>query len=136
MSEAFAHPVTRGIVAATAGVLVLAAAVIGGLSAAGRVSPALRRELWLRLGSWAVLLPLMLGPVLLGRVWTIGAVTVLGLLCLREYDRATGLFREPLMTAGVALGMKPPVWLEAGDEIRMGIDALGEQRQRVVPFRM
>ena len=38
--------------------------------------------------------------------------------------------------AGVALGMKPPVWLEAGDEIRMGIDALGEQRQRVVPFRM
>jgi 2-keto-4-pentenoate hydratase/2-oxohepta-3-ene-1,7-dioic acid hydratase in catechol pathway len=38
--------------------------------------------------------------------------------------------------AGVALGMKPPVWLEAGDEIRMGIDRLGEQRQRVVPFRM
>ena len=105
MTGAFAHPVTRGIIAATIGVLVLAAAIIGGLSASGRVSPSLRKELWLRLGSWAVLLPLMLGPVLLGRVWTIGAVTVLGLLCLREYDRATGLFREPVMTAGVALGI-------------------------------
>ncbi len=59
MSVAFAHPATRGIVAA----------------------------------ALAVLLPLMPGPVLLGRVWTIGLVTMLGLLCLREYDRATGLFR-------------------------------------------
>jgi 2-keto-4-pentenoate hydratase/2-oxohepta-3-ene-1,7-dioic acid hydratase in catechol pathway len=38
--------------------------------------------------------------------------------------------------AGVALGMKPPVWLKPGDEIRMAIDGLGEQRQRVVPFRV
>ena len=105
MSTAFAHPVTRGIVVAALGVLLLAAAVIGGLSAAGRVAPGLRRELWLRTGSWAVLLPLMLGPVLLGRTWTIGAVTLLGLLCLREYDRATGLFREPAMTAAVAVGI-------------------------------
>lgn len=103
--EAFAHPVTRGIIAATCGVVLLAAAAIGLLSATGRVGPALRRELWLRLGSWVVLLPLMLGPVLLGRAWTIGAVTLLGLLCLREYDRATGLFREPVMTAAVALGI-------------------------------
>lgn len=38
--------------------------------------------------------------------------------------------------AGVALGMKPPVWLKAGDEVRMAIEGLGEQRQKVVPFRM
>ena len=47
----------------------------------------------------------MLGPVLLGRVWTIGLVTLLGLLCLREYDRATGLFREYAITATIALGV-------------------------------
>ena len=105
MTEAFAHPVTRGIVLAAALVVLLASGVIFALSRAGRVSPALRRELWLRTGSWAVLLPLMLGPVLLGRVWVVGAVTLLGLLCLREYDRATGLFREPLMAAGVAVGI-------------------------------
>lgn len=105
MSTAFAHPVTLWIVGATAGLLLLAAAVIGLLSATGRASPALRRELWLRLGSWCILLPLMLGPVLLGRVWTIGAVTLLGLACLREYDRATGLFREYLIVGVVVLGI-------------------------------
>ncbi len=36
---------------------------------------------------------------------------------------------------GVALGMKPPQWLKAGDVITLGIDGLGEQKQRVVPFK-
>src|SRR5947207_909899 len=36
---------------------------------------------------------------------------------------------------GVALGMKPPQWLKAGDVVTLGIEGLGEQRQRVVPFR-
>jgi 2,4-diketo-3-deoxy-L-fuconate hydrolase len=34
--------------------------------------------------------------------------------------------------AGVGLGQKPPVYLEVGQSIRLGIDGLGEQRQRVV----
>ncbi|MEW5888271.1 MAG: fumarylacetoacetate hydrolase family protein [Pseudomonadota bacterium] len=34
--------------------------------------------------------------------------------------------------AGVGLGMKPPRYLRAGDEVRLGIDGLGEQRQKVV----
>ena len=33
--------------------------------------------------------------------------------------------------AGVALGMKPPRWLQAGDEVRIEIEGLGELRQRV-----
>ena len=37
---------------------------------------------------------------------------------------------------GVALGMKPnPVWLKAGDVVTLGIAGLGEQRQRIVPFK-
>jgi 2-keto-4-pentenoate hydratase/2-oxohepta-3-ene-1,7-dioic acid hydratase in catechol pathway len=32
---------------------------------------------------------------------------------------------------GVGMGMKPPVFLKAGDEIRLGIAGLGEQRQKV-----
>lgn len=35
---------------------------------------------------------------------------------------------------GVALGMKPPVWLKPGDEVRLGIDGLGEQSQRIVAY--
>jgi len=33
---------------------------------------------------------------------------------------------------GVALGMSPPVWLQPGDLMTLGIDGLGSQRQRVV----
>jgi 2,4-didehydro-3-deoxy-L-rhamnonate hydrolase len=37
---------------------------------------------------------------------------------------------------GVGMGMKPnPVFLKAGDVVTLGIQGLGEQRQRVVPFR-
>lgn len=36
---------------------------------------------------------------------------------------------------GVGLGMKPPRYLKAGDVMTLGIEKLGEQRQRVVAFR-
>ena len=35
---------------------------------------------------------------------------------------------------GVGLGMKPPQFLKAGDVVRLGIDGLGEQQQKVVKF--
>jgi len=47
----------------------------------------------------------MILPVLAGRAWLIAAVTVLGLLCLHEYARATGLFRAPLEYAVAVLGL-------------------------------
>jgi 2-keto-4-pentenoate hydratase/2-oxohepta-3-ene-1,7-dioic acid hydratase in catechol pathway len=38
--------------------------------------------------------------------------------------------------AGVGLGHKPePIYLKPGDEMHLGIDKLGEQRQRVVAWR-
>ena len=36
---------------------------------------------------------------------------------------------------GVGHGMKPPVYLREGNEVRLGVAGLGEQRQRVVAFR-
>ena len=36
---------------------------------------------------------------------------------------------------GVALGMKPPVWLKAGDTMSLTIQGLGEQTQKVVAFK-
>ena len=36
---------------------------------------------------------------------------------------------------GVGLGMRPPVYLKAGDLIALGIDGLGEQRQTVVAWK-
>lgn len=36
---------------------------------------------------------------------------------------------------GVGLGMNPPQYLKAGDVVRLGIERLGEQRQKIVAFR-
>jgi 2,4-diketo-3-deoxy-L-fuconate hydrolase len=33
---------------------------------------------------------------------------------------------------GVALGMKPPVWLKVGDTVSLGIQGLGAQKQRII----
>jgi 2-keto-4-pentenoate hydratase/2-oxohepta-3-ene-1,7-dioic acid hydratase in catechol pathway len=35
---------------------------------------------------------------------------------------------------GVGLGMKPPVFLKAGDTMRLGIEGLGEQQQNVIAY--
>lgn len=37
---------------------------------------------------------------------------------------------------GVGLGMKPPRYLKAGDVMRLGIEGLGVQSQKVVPFKL
>jgi 2-keto-4-pentenoate hydratase/2-oxohepta-3-ene-1,7-dioic acid hydratase in catechol pathway len=37
---------------------------------------------------------------------------------------------------GVGMGMKPQVFLKAGDALRLGVDGLGEQNQTVVPFKL
>jgi len=36
---------------------------------------------------------------------------------------------------GVGMGMKPQQWLKPGDTMALGIAGLGEQRQKVVPFK-
>jgi 2-keto-4-pentenoate hydratase/2-oxohepta-3-ene-1,7-dioic acid hydratase in catechol pathway len=36
---------------------------------------------------------------------------------------------------GVGMGMKPQVFLKAGDIITLGIEGLGDQKQKVVPFK-
>jgi 2-keto-4-pentenoate hydratase/2-oxohepta-3-ene-1,7-dioic acid hydratase in catechol pathway len=38
--------------------------------------------------------------------------------------------------SGVGLGMKPPLYLQEGDEIRLGISGLGEQCQRVKRYKI
>ncbi len=36
---------------------------------------------------------------------------------------------------GVGMGLKPPAYLEPGDEMRLAISGLGEQRQKVIAYR-
>jgi len=104
-SHAFDHPVSKWISIGVASALVVALLAIGILSAVGAVKDPFRKELWKRTLAWAVMAPLLIGPVLLGAAWTIMGVTILSLACVSEFARATGLFREKLVSAVVVIGI-------------------------------
>lgn len=103
--SAFDHPVTVAITATVFGALALGFAVIALLGAMGKISPKLHDELSKRTRAWAVMAPLLLGPVLLGAAATIAAVGLLSLLCYREFARVTGLVEHRSLSAIVALGI-------------------------------
>jgi phosphatidate cytidylyltransferase len=98
------HPVAFWIAAGTAAALALTPLIFLALQAAGKLSPELRSDLWTRYKSWLVLVPLMVGPLLAGRLWAILAIGVLGAMCYREFARALGLFRHRMVSGTVALG--------------------------------
>lgn len=104
-SRAFDHPVAAWITIGVGAALGAAFLVIALLSLTGRVKDPLRRELWKRTLAWAVMAPVLIGPVLLGAGWTILGVAALSLACYREFARATGFFREKLVSAVVVLGI-------------------------------
>ncbi len=85
--------------------LLIAAIIVWLLHTAGRTSDKLHDELVKRVVSWAVMTPLLLGPVLLGAAWTILAVAILSILCYREFARATGFFRNRSLSIVVVLGI-------------------------------
>src|SRR5450755_156661 len=105
LKEAFAHPVTIGIVVSVAAVLVLAILITAILRAVGLTSPALHDELVKRIRSWAIMAPLLILPILVGPAWTILAVAVLSIACYREFARATGFFRHRSLSIVVVLGI-------------------------------
>ena len=68
----------------------------------------LRRDVghaWKAYKGWLVIVPLLVGSIFLGRAATIVFVTVVSVLGFKEYARATGLYRDWLMTAIVYLGI-------------------------------
>jgi len=103
--RAFDHPITVWITIALAVVLAATPLIIILLAKTKRISTELQSELFRRYSSWLVLVPILLVPVLLGAFWTILTVGAISLLCYREYARATGLFREKLLSLVLALGI-------------------------------
>ena len=104
-SGAFDHPATVGITVTAVAVVTVSIILVEVLARAGRLSPAMARELRDRCRSWALLVPAMLGPILLGAAWVFAAVLVLALASYREYARATGLFRERAISLLVVAGI-------------------------------
>jgi len=98
------HPVSFWILVSIAALLAITPLIFLVLDKAGKLSPVLSSDMWSRYKSWLVLAPLMVVPLVAGRLPAILEVAVLGALCYREFARATGLFRERLVSALVALG--------------------------------
>lgn len=96
------HPITFWIIVGVSVVLAVTPLVL--LSLKRRFRPELQVELWARYKSWLILAPLLIAPLAAGRLPAIVGVAVLGALCYREFARATGLFRERLVSGVVALG--------------------------------
>lgn len=102
---AFADPGVTLLLIVLGSLFALAVVLITVLSLIGALRAELRSEVIKRTIAWGVMIPLLAGPILLGAAWTILLVTALSLLCYREFARATGLFREKLMSALVVLGI-------------------------------
>jgi len=99
------HPVAFWITAAIVAMLIVAPLIFLVLGKAGKLTPSLRSDLWTRYRSWLILAPIMIGPLLAGRLSAIIGVGVLSLACYREFSRATGLFRHYTISAVVVLGI-------------------------------
>ena len=99
------HPVSLGLLTGIAVALGVVPLIFLALGAMGKLSEKLHADLWTRWRSWLLLAPLMVGPVVLGRLPAILGVGVLAVLCYREFARATGMFRHRLISAVVALGI-------------------------------
>ncbi len=105
---------------------IYAGVVLGLLVAGGLLIATLRWGLhrnvshaWQSYASWLVMVPVVLLGIFAGRVPTILLVTLLAVFAFKEYARATGLYRDWLMTGVVYLGivatgvvsmMKDPTW--------------------------
>lgn len=104
-SSAFDHRVTQCITAALVVLLLITPIVIQLLYRRKSISEKLHAELILRYKSWLVLTPAIVLPILLGRGWTMLAILTLSLLCYREFARATGIFREKIISFIVVVGI-------------------------------
>lgn len=103
--HAFEHPVTLWVTVVIFGILVIASLAVAILAKAGRLSEAGHLELRQRIRSWWLLAPALLVPILLGAAWVMLGVLLLSIFCYREFARVTGLFRSPLVSLSVVLGI-------------------------------
>lgn len=103
--NAFDHPVTCWVTIGIAFLIVVSGGILWLGRKTGRFSDAGFGDALGRWKSWTWLSVFLLSPVLLGAAWTIAAVTLLSLGCYREFARATGLFRQRLISVAVVLGI-------------------------------
>lgn len=103
--SAFEHPLTIGLCMLIVVVLLVAGLAVSFINHSAKLSEVLRKELVTRYLSWLVIVPLIVGPILLGPGSTILLISLLGLACFAEFARVTGLFRHRLLTILVVIAI-------------------------------
>jgi phosphatidate cytidylyltransferase len=103
--DAWDHPVTFGVTIGIGVLIVVSGGILWLGRKTGRFGDAEFKDAFGRWKSWTWLSVGIVVPVLLGAAWTIAAVTLLSLGCYREFARATGLFRQRLISVAVVLGI-------------------------------
>ncbi|MGB5601810.1 MAG: phosphatidate cytidylyltransferase [Gammaproteobacteria bacterium] len=97
IEAAINNPVFLTYLAIVGAILVFAGLVLGALTLVGKdVS-----SIWKTYRGWLVMIPLVFGMILLGRIATIIGVTLLAIFCLKEFARATGLYEDWWFTGTV-----------------------------------
>jgi phosphatidate cytidylyltransferase len=101
VQAALASEIFLTYLAIVAGILLLAGALLGVLTLAGRnVS-----GIWRTYRGWLVMIPLVFGVIFLGRTATIVGVMLLALFGFKEFARATGLYGDWWLTGLVYLAI-------------------------------
>ena len=77
---------------------------------------------WQSYRSWLIMIPLVLGCIFLGRLATIAFFTLLAIFALKEYAKATGLYRDWSMTGAAYLGALAVGILSAVPDPNTGVD--------------
>lgn len=103
--DAFASPITVGILSGIVLTFIISRGLIFSGSRQGRLAPETQQELKARWQSWVWLVAAIVVPILLGAAYTVIAVSCLSLLCYREYARTVGLFRHPIISLIVVVGV-------------------------------
>ncbi len=85
--------------------------------------PATAEHAWRAYLGWLVIVPVVLGAIFLGRLATIALLTLVAMLGFKEFARATGLYRDWVMTSvayagilaiGIVCAVDDPTLLTAG----------------------
>src|SRR5437870_1669332 len=103
IEHAFDSSATALVLTVVVGVLLLVPVVFWFFARVIGTEPARLKDWWRRNLAWLVIVVLFAVPILAGAFWAIVFVGLLSLFCYREYARATGLFREKLISLLVAV---------------------------------
>ncbi|MEM9346767.1 MAG: phosphatidate cytidylyltransferase [Planctomycetota bacterium] len=104
-SSAFDHSVTTIAVSTITALLAFVPLLALALGRFGVMPRELQREILIRTASWAVIVLVVVGPILLGAFWAVIVFFLLAVAGHIEYARVTGLFRDSAVSWAVLIGI-------------------------------